>query len=130
MSRTFECRSALARVLDPIADKALFICVALTFYLNEKVSLLQIGLLGARDFFVIACVLWLWLTGQRRPSDTLEPNVFGKLTTVAQYLAFISCFFARTIDRDLVGIAFVFGILAAALYLAEFTGSANKHAAS
>jgi phosphatidylglycerophosphate synthase len=85
-SRLLDARSAVGRLLDPIADKVFALGVLLTLLLDDTLSPVEVFLVALRDVTVgvggAGLLLWGCLSGLRH----LQPTWLGKSTTVAQFL--------------------------------------------
>ncbi|CAN5891867.1 hypothetical protein BH23GEM9_BH23GEM9_02050 [soil metagenome] len=85
-ARTRGPRTSTGAVLDPVTDKVFVITVLLTFVAESVLSVAQLLIILARDFFVTAGVLLL-LASRRRLDAHLEARYPGKVVTVLQIAA-------------------------------------------
>jgi cardiolipin synthase len=119
LARRLHVESRLGRILDPIADRCLFGAVVITFLLEERLSLLQLGALGARDVLVALGALWIVARGQRRVLKQMKPRLPGKATTTLQYAAMLCIVFGLAIPGPLVWGTCALGLFAAAQYFGD-----------
>jgi cardiolipin synthase len=81
LARTFDLRSELGAVLDPVADKALIVSMFVTL---AAVGLLPVWLaimVVTRDLMIVGAVVISWLLG--RPVE-VKPLMISKATTLLQ----------------------------------------------
>lgn len=81
LARATGTRSALGAVLDPVADKALLVCVYVTLaavgVLPDWIAVLVVF----RDLLIVGGYLALWVAGHRMP---IEPIMVSKANTALQ----------------------------------------------
>lgn len=83
LARTFNARSALGALLDPVADKALLVSVYVTL---AGIGMLPAGLailVVFRDLVIVGGVLVLWVLGA---PPTIRPLMISKLNTALQII--------------------------------------------
>lgn len=114
IARTFNCISSLGKVLDPIADKLLFIFVAFTWLAQERVSLLELVLIGTRDIGLMVVVAFLYF--QTKTLKPVEAKSWSKLSTALQYLIFFIILIGHRPATSLLILTFAVGIFASIQY--------------
>ena len=108
--------------LDPAVDK-LFVATVLAAIWRQGHDLRVIALIGARELVLVPLVaVHLAL---RKPHRELRADAFGKLATIAQFIAL--CVIALAPDHGLIAavIAAVLGLTAAGHYVAETVARAS-----
>jgi cardiolipin synthase len=81
IAKRFDMRSELGALLDPLADKALLVCVYVTLGLEGRLPLWLAGLVVARDVLILGgYVLLLALRRRQR----IRPLLISKLNTLLQ----------------------------------------------
>lgn len=83
LAKTFDLRTELGAVLDPIADKALIVSIYATLAIKGVLPPWLALLVISRDVMIVGAVFVTWLL--RRPMD-LSPLPVSKATTAAQLL--------------------------------------------
>jgi len=90
LARTFDWRSELGAILDPLADKLMVISVTLTLAVQELIPLWLAGLVVARDLLIVSgFVAYRLMIGQPR----IAPSCISRLNTallIAMILAVIA----------------------------------------
>lgn len=121
LAKTFHLESALGAMLDPIADKALIICIFVTLtQLGLAPQWLTILILG-RDSLILVGVGASWLTARPIP---LRPHFSSKATTAAQIalaaLLLLRAAYARDFEvfyELLVGLTAALTVASGCVYL-------------
>ena len=126
ISRKFHFQTQLGQVLDPIADKMFFVSVALTFLLENQVSLNEVILLAIRDLVVIFGASWVAYWHSLARLKEMKPNILGKITTALQYLNFFYLFIYAGLNPALVGLTAVIGFFAALEYFSRFFPKSHR----
>ncbi len=118
ISRLFGWTSYFGQVFDPVADKLFFISVGLTWVWLEKLTIVQLLLLGSRDFGVLLIALAVALSGRGRNVKPIKAQLLSKVTTGMQYLVLLAILFdvSRPVSA-LVIITAVLGVLATGQYI-------------
>jgi cardiolipin synthase len=119
LARRFGWESRAGRILDPIADRALFGTVAITFFVEGRLDGWALGALGARDLLVVLGALWLVARGQARVLRGMKPRPAGKMTTALQYVVLLCVVFGYAVPWPLAAGTLAIGAVAAAQYLAD-----------
>lgn len=114
IARTFNCTSSLGKVLDPIADKLLFLFVAFTWLAEERVSLLELILIGTRDIGLMVGVAILYF--QTKTLKPIEAKFWSKLSTALQYFIFFIILIGHRPATSLLVLTFLVGIFASIQY--------------
>jgi phosphatidylglycerophosphate synthase len=83
-SRWLRARTALGRVLDPVADKVFIGAVLLTLVADDTLWLGDAMMLAARDVVIVLGGAVLWLRHGRAVVRLVEPTLWGKAATVGQ----------------------------------------------
>jgi cardiolipin synthase len=120
LSRAFGTTSRLGQLLDPIADKLFFAAVAFTFIREGDITIGEFALLGFRDLFVLAAVLWTLARGRYSQMDKMKPLIFGKVVTVLQYFVCFDVLLLGTLNRALFYATAALSFAAAAQYADAF----------
>ena len=111
LARKFGWASSFGKILDPIADRLFALSVGLTFVSENQISLGDFLFVFARDITVAAAfVFFVILKRNFKAIPLFQPNIWGKLTTVLQYIVFLNILFA---DRANVGVLFITGLVGA-----------------
>jgi phosphatidylglycerophosphate synthase len=118
-ARRFGWESRAGRILDPIADRALFGTVAITFLVEGRLDGWTLGALGARDALVVLGALWCAARGQARVLRTMKPRLAGKVTTALQYVVLLCLVFGIAPPWPLALATLAVGLVAAGQYLAD-----------
>lgn len=84
LRRRGKTRPDIGGWLDPLVDKVFVLIVLGTIWVHTRDALL-IGLIAAREVVLIPLVLAYLIKG--RPSSHLKADVFGKVATIAQFIA-------------------------------------------
>lgn len=102
--------------LDPAADK-LFVAIVLAAIWTHTHDLAVIALVGAREL-VLVPLLAVYLA-RHMPGRALRADAFGKIATVAQFIALCVIALAPGYALPAAGVAAVFGLAAAVHYVAR-----------
>ncbi|MBY0336026.1 MAG: CDP-alcohol phosphatidyltransferase family protein [Acetobacteraceae bacterium] len=92
LARAWNARSVIGAMLDPVADKALLVCVYVTLaaigVLPDWLAILVVF----RDVVILGGVVFLWVLGRPQP---IRPLYISKVNTFAQIgLAALALFLA------------------------------------
>ncbi len=117
ISRRFGGTSSLGRLLDPIADKTFVLMVLGTLWSEGAISLVEIALLGLREWVVLAISLGLMLWGNWSGLLRMAPRWSGKLATAAQLTFVVSLLVLRRNVPALFQLTVLLSGVAAADYL-------------
>lgn len=110
--------TTVGKVLDPLADKLLRLCVLCAFMINGVIPLYLFIILLALDFCSITAASILYFQ-----KIVIPANFVGKITTIFMSLALFSCFFHNIIaptDFILVIIALVLVLITIIQYFVKF----------
>jgi phosphatidylglycerophosphate synthase len=102
--------------LDPAVDK-LFVIAVLAAVYRQTHALAVIALIGAREL-VLVPLLAVYLA-RRTPHRPLSADVFGKVATIAQFIALCVIALAPGAALPAAAVAGVLGLAAAAHYVAR-----------
>lgn len=120
LARAFHWESRFGRVLDPVADRALFLSVALSLVADGSLEWTGLAMLGARDALVALGALWVTVRGHMWVLSRLRPRAAGKTTTALQYVA-VSCALLGIAPPALILVAtLLIGLLGAVQYGADY----------
>lgn len=120
LARRFGWTSRFGRVLDPIADRCVFVAVAMTLLVDGAITPWQLLALGARDLLVAGAALTVTALGQTAALGRMRPRLSGKLTTALQYAALFWVLLVPPLPAWLAALTLATGLLAAAQYLLDF----------
>lgn len=120
LARRFGWQSRFGRIVDPIADKLVFVSVAGTFLLEGRIAAWQLAAAGARDLLVVAGAAAAVLLGRTRGMLEMKPGLFGKATTALQYAVLFVVLFGYRVSPVLIGLTCLTGLAAAEKYRADF----------
>jgi phosphatidylglycerophosphate synthase len=101
--------------LDPLVDK-LFVAIVLAAIWTHTPDLAVIALVGARELVLVPLVA-VYLA-RRKPHPELRADVFGKIATVAQFIALCVIALAPRYALPAAVVAAVLGLAAAGHYVA------------
>lgn len=102
--------------LDPAVDK-LFVAIVLAAIWTHMHDLAVIALVGARELVLVPLVA-IYLA-RRKPHRKLRADAFGKLATIAQFIALCVIALAPRYALPAAVVAAVLGLTAAGHYVAE-----------
>lgn len=131
LAKTFDWRTRLGGLLDPLADKVLLITVILTLASMNLTPIWLASVVIGRDLIiVIGAIAYSYLIGPITP----EPSVISKINTVCQlvYMLFVIAHQATglppEIGIELAGAAVLFTSLASGLdYVIRWSAKAAAH---
>jgi len=81
LARVLNARSQIGALLDPMADKALLVCVYVTLAAIQVLPDWLAILVVFRDVLIVGGLLLLWMAGQL---PAIRPLLISKVNTVAQ----------------------------------------------
>ena len=90
LARRWKVESEYGRVLDPIADRAFVGVMAVTFFVDARVTLIQLLLVGLRDVVVALGAAAILAAGRRSDFSRISTRAPGKAATVAQFVFLVS----------------------------------------
>lgn len=121
LARKFDWTSSLGKTLDPIADRLFAFSVGLTFVSNSQISLGAFFFLFFRDLTVaIGFLFFVILKRNFKVIPLFQPNLWGKLTTVLQYLVFFNVLLAGEANGWVIFITGIVGAVSAIFYAKIF----------
>jgi CDP-diacylglycerol--glycerol-3-phosphate 3-phosphatidyltransferase len=85
LARMLKVVSESGKILDPIADKAFVLSVVVTIWFEGMVQFWELALIGARDMYVFAGGVKVWLFGDHSEFRRMRPRWLGKITTNFQF---------------------------------------------
>jgi len=115
-ARRYAQCTATGALVDGITDKVFALAVAGTLWYAERLSVLDLLLLGARDLCELAVTSWVVLRRDRHAlHEEQRANALGKLTTCAQFLV-VSLALFEVRHFEVCVATGVLGVLTAASY--------------
>lgn len=105
--------------LDPAVDK-LFVAIVLAALWTHMHDLVVIALVGARELVLVPLIVVYLI--RRTPHRALQADVFGKLATIAQFLALCVIAVAPAYALPAACVTAVLGLAAAGHYVAKAAG--------
>jgi len=81
IANRFNMRTELGAYLDPIADKALLVCVYVTLGVQGELAQVVVTLVVSRDLLIVGAVILSYLVGHPLK---IAPLMLSKLNTAAQ----------------------------------------------
>lgn len=120
LCRWFNLRTPLGALLDPIADKCFVFSVAVVMFLETNITWWQFLLFGARDITVFCGAAFIAWEKNWQAFFNVVPRIPGKITTVCQFLVFLSFVGLNTIPYWLLALTIMVSILSAIDYLYQF----------
>lgn len=127
LARKFGWQTELGRILDPIADKIFFACVAGTLVLEGQLQWWQLIAIGSRDLMVFFGTLLVSVRGNARQLSQMTPDRMGKLTTALQYIAFFILLTGRPLGTLFTLIICLVGLTAALHYKNQYSQELKKN---
>lgn len=82
LAKLLNSRSTFGQMLDPIADKALFLSALLTLIISGEIRWWQLCLVLLRDFTVLIVSVTAVIRRDWWAFGRMKPTVLGKITTV------------------------------------------------
>ncbi len=121
LARKFDWTSSLGKTLDPIADRLFAFSVGLTFVSDSQIALGEFFVLFFRDLTVASGFLFFVILKRNYKAIPLfQPNLWGKLTTVLQYLVFFNVLLAGKANPGAIIITGLVGAVSAIFYVKIF----------
>lgn len=110
--------SRVGAIVDPIFDKLFVVIAIASLLVAGLVTPIQLSLILTRDLLMVPMLLALPLMSrQTRECLTLRSNVYGKITTVAQFSALIASLLFPSLLPPLTYLSAALGVLCALAYL-------------
>lgn len=116
--------TSVGMMLDPLADKLMFITVILSLLLAGSISWLAAAAMFLRDLGMIAGGLFYHFRGKK----TVPANWMGKLTTILLYVAIMFVFFEAPFAETYLWAVIAFSFITSIVYIVLFK-ALNKPAA-
>jgi cardiolipin synthase (CMP-forming) len=118
LARSRNQATATGAVVDPITDKLFVASVVATLVVTDRLPLVSVPLLAARDLGELPLVLWWSLSRKQRRARAEHPaaNVPGKLATALQFAVVAAALIRPDWTYPLLIAAGVMGVVAAASY--------------
>ena len=89
-AKLLRSRSSVGQLLDPIADKALFLSALLTLIISGEIGWWQAAFALLRDFTVLMVATFASIRGDWWAFGKMKPTIFGKITTVLVFAWLVS----------------------------------------
>jgi len=103
----------IGKMLDPLADKTMMLVVILSLLYKGYISWYAAAAVLLRDVGMIVGGAFFHFRGKK----TVPANVFGKLTTVLYYLAFLFLFFEFPYAETCLWFVILFSFLTSIIYI-------------
>lgn len=127
LARILDARTQIGALLDPVADKALLVCVYVTLAAIQVLPDWLAILVVFRDVMIVGGLLLLWMLGQR---PIIQPLYVSKVNTVLQItLAALALFvagFNLPMDPALTVLVWMVAASTLASGLAYVVGAARR----
>ncbi|MCB1948574.1 CDP-alcohol phosphatidyltransferase family protein [Nitrosomonas sp.] len=120
LSRWFNLQTPLGALLDPIADKCFVFSVALVIFIETDMTWWQFILFGAREIAVFCGAAFIALEKNWRAFFNVVPRILGKITTVFQFLVFLSFVGLQVIPQWLLVLTITLSVCSAFDYIYLF----------
>ncbi|MGM0577668.1 MAG: CDP-alcohol phosphatidyltransferase family protein [Myxococcota bacterium] len=120
LARRLDAVTRFGQVMDPIADKAFILVVALTMMAAGRVTPLELLFVGARDVAVLLGALAVVVAGRPRLVARMEPRLPGKATTTLQFAFLLWLLVAGPAPPGLLIPIAIVSVLAGLDYLVSF----------
>ena len=88
IARRFNMITPLGTKLDPLMDKVFVACVLFVFWIEDRLSVLELTIFLLRDISLLLFVSYLWIKRQYH-SWEIRSFTSGKLMTTFQFIALI-----------------------------------------
>ncbi|GGG84281.1 CDP-alcohol phosphatidyltransferase family protein [Paenibacillus radicis (ex Gao et al. 2016)] len=108
--------TAVGMMLDPLADKLMFITVIVSLLLAGYISWGAAGAIFLRDIGMIAGGLFFHFRGKK----TVPANWMGKLTTVLFYIGIMFVFFKAPFAEVYLWVVIAFSFVTSVMYIVLF----------
>lgn len=116
LCRWFNLRTPLGALLDPIADKCFVFAVAVAMFVETEITWWQFLLFGARDIAVFLGASFVAWEKNWHAFFNVVPRILGKVTTVFQFMVFLSFLVLGTVPLWLLGLTMAISVLSALDY--------------
>lgn len=114
--------TAIGMMLDPLADKLMFITVIISLLAADFLSWAAAGAIFLRDLGMIAGGLFFHFRGKQ----TVPANWMGKLTTVLFYIGIMLVFFKAPFAELYLWGAIAFSFITSIMYILMFKALNKK----
>ena len=117
LARKFHWVTSAGQLLDPVADRLFVLSTGLTLMSAHRILPIELLLVLTRDFVVALGLLTALVTYKStNVARTFKPNLWGKATTVFQYLVFYDVLLFLGPHRELIWLTGVLSVTSATLY--------------
>ena len=109
IARTWQQKTALGSILDPIADKLFLTASFLTLAYVEAIPVWLMVIVVSRDgMLIIGALVIHILTGKL----SVSPTILGKITTLIQFVTILLILSLYALEKNLVLIFFMYDLTA------------------
>jgi phosphatidylglycerophosphate synthase len=120
LSRLWDVESDMGRYLDPVADKVFVMSVMLTFVAFDRVTIVELLLVGVRDIVVALGLLTLAILSRTDEIRACAPRPIGKLTTWFQFAFLLTLLLAEGAPAWLLYATALMSTAAAGDYVVDY----------
>lgn len=121
VARKFKMESDIGKLLDPLADKMMALCVVGVLVYAGYLPYWIIVAFAAKEIFMIIGSYALY-----KKEVVVKSNIFGKLATVFFYAAVFALYFSRGIGVIMMYFAVIVSVLALLNYIAVYKRHGEK----
>ncbi len=116
LARKYKWVTQLGSMLDPLADKLMMISVILSFVIAQMISWWAAAFFFIRDIGMIVSSIFFHFKGKK----TVPANIYGKMTTVLFYLAFLLIMYRVPYAEPFLWGVIVLAFIASTIYFVAF----------
>lgn len=116
LARRYQWVTQLGAMLDPLADKLMMISVIYSFVVVEMISWWAASFFFIRDIGMIVSSVFFHVKGKK----TVPANIYGKLTTVLFYIAFLLIMYRVPGAEVFLWCVIVLAFVASTIYFVAF----------
>lgn len=131
IAKRFHQQTELGAYLDPLADKALLVCIYVTLGMQNHIPAWLVIMVVSRDVLIIGAVILSWMLERAVPMRPLlvsKANTTGQIVLAVVVLADIGFHLSLILARDvLVVVVAVLTIASAAAYLIDWLAHMANH---
>jgi cardiolipin synthase len=121
LARRYGWATLTGQILDPIADRLLFLSVGVSLISSELLSIPLFFTLATRDIVVAMGFFGILIVRKdRKLLDKFRPNFLGKATTAFQYFAFFQILLTSNANLWIIGTTGILGLISALVYALSF----------
>lgn len=116
LARRYQWVTDVGTMLDPLADKLMMLAVVLSFVIDHRVSWYAAGVFMVRDVGMILSSVFFVSRGKK----TVPATAWGKVTTVAYYVALVALMFEWPYAEWYLWAVILFAFVTSFVYLYKF----------